>query len=193
MAPAQFAFTARIGRAAQTSRPARALLAFASSAISIALMTLVAMVTSQPLVYPSLGPTAYLLFDRPHSAAAAPRAVFLGHLIGVAAGYASLAAFGLRHAPSTLQNGLVAGRIGATAMSLGLTAAGMVLLRSWHAPAGATTLIVSLGLLIRPEQLGTLMGAVVLLILQGIVFDKLGLALPTWKPRSKRAGEGDKD
>lgn len=186
LAPAHFAFTAKIGQAAQTSRSVRALLAFLSSALSIGLMTAVALVTAQPLVFPSLGPTAYVLFDRPHSAAAAPRTVFLGHLVGVGAGYASLVAFGLRHTASTLHGGLVPSRIGATALSLGLTAAGMVLFRCWHAPAGATTLIVSLGLLTRPEQLGTLMGAVVLLIAQGVVFDKLGLALPTWKPSSKR-------
>lgn len=191
LSPAHFAFTTRIGRAAESSLPVRALLAFVSSAISMALMTLVALVTAQPLVFPSLGPTAYLLFDRPHSAAAAPRTVFLGHLIAVVAGYLSLVAFGLRHAPSTLQqHGLSASRIGATALSLGLTAAGMVLLRSWHTPSGATTLIVSLGLLTRPEQLGILMGAVVLLIIQGIVLDKLGLALPTWKPPPKQGRKG---
>ncbi len=140
-------------------------------------MTLAALVTGQPFVFPSLGPTAYALFDR-------PRTVLFGHLVGVVAGYVSLGVFGLRNGPSTLHGRLGPDRIGATALALGLTAAGMVVLGYWHAPAGATTLIVSLGLLTRPTQLGVLMGGVVLLIMQGIVLDKL--ALPTWRPQAVR-------
>jgi CBS domain-containing membrane protein len=53
-----------------------------------------------------------------------------------------------------------------------------------HAPAGATTLIVSIGLLRTPEQLTILMLAVVLLTAQGFVINRLaGLPYPTWKPR----------
>jgi hypothetical protein len=50
-------------------------------------------------------------------------------------------------------------------------------------PAGATTLIVSLGILTEPKQLGVLMFAVLLLVLQGYVINRLaGIEYPRWSP-----------
>jgi hypothetical protein len=49
----------------------------------------------------------------------------------------------------------------------------MVLLKTPHPPAGATTLIVSLGVLPHVWQLGVLMLAVVLLTLQAYVINRL--------------------
>jgi hypothetical protein len=60
----------------------------------------------------------------------------------------------------------------------------MVLLRAPHPPAAATTLIVSLGILARPEQLLLLLVAVGLLILQAFVINRLaGLPYPLWSIR----------
>jgi CBS domain-containing membrane protein len=51
-----------------------------------------------------------------------------------------------------------------------------------HAPAGATTLIVSLGILTTPSQLTALMVAVVFLAYQGVAVSRLaGLAVPLWR------------
>jgi len=53
-----------------------------------------------------------------------------------------------------------------------------------HPPAGATTLIVSLGILREPWQLAVLMLAVVLLVIQGFVINRLaGIPYPLWSPR----------
>jgi len=52
-----------------------------------------------------------------------------------------------------------------------------------YPPAGATTLIVSLGILCTPTQLVVLMAAVVLLTIQAWASNHLaGLNYPTWKP-----------
>jgi CBS domain-containing membrane protein len=52
-----------------------------------------------------------------------------------------------------------------------------------HPPPGATTLIVSLGILHKPEQLLVLMLAVVLLTVQGFVINRLaGIPYPVWAP-----------
>jgi CBS-domain-containing membrane protein len=60
----------------------------------------------------------------------------------------------------------------------------MVWCRVPHPPAGATTLIVSLGILREPEQLAVLMLAVVLLVVQGYVINHLaGIDYPRWSPR----------
>ena len=59
----------------------------------------------------------------------------------------------------------------------------MVWLRVPHPPAGATTLIVSLGILHTPAQLGVLMLAVVLLVIAGYVINRLaGIPYPRWSP-----------
>jgi CBS-domain-containing membrane protein len=68
-------------------------------------------------------------------------------------------------------------------VSLGLTAGLMVLLKSPHPPAGATTLIISLGLLTKPWQLVLLMIAVILLTLQAIAINRAaGIPYPLWNP-----------
>jgi CBS-domain-containing membrane protein len=149
--------------------------------VSIALMALVAFATSQPFVFPSLGPTAFLLFYTPNMPSAWPKNTLFGHLIGVLAGWFALAAFGLLHAGPAVAVGVSGSRVGAAAVSLGLTALLMVWLAVPHPPAGATTLIVSLGILTKLSQLLVLMGGVVLLVLQGIAINRLaGVDYPLW-------------
>jgi CBS-domain-containing membrane protein len=174
----------RIGK-----RTAQALFAFANGLLSLGLLSTLAWLTHHPLLFPSLGPTAFLLFYSPLLAAASPRNTLLGHLVGVACGYGSLALFGLTEAPPALVTGVDAPRIGAASLSLAATSGLMVLLAVEHPPAGATTLIISLGLIRRPDQLVTLMIAVTLLCLQGWVINRLaGLPYPTWRHRPAAAG-----
>jgi len=154
-----------------------------NSAVSIAILAGVAALTRQPFVFPSLGPTAFLLFYAALGAQAAPRNVFCGHLIGVLAGYLALVVFGLTTARPSLTD-VTAPRIGAVTVCLCLTLSLMVWLNVPHAPAGATTLIVGLGLMRTPGQLAVLMIAVVLLIVQGLVINRLaGQPYPLWAPR----------
>ena len=80
-------------------------------------------------------------------ASACPRNTIEGHLIGVFAGYLALVVFGLQDHPATIVEGVDAQRVMAAALSLGLTSGLMVVLVRAHPPAGATTLIVSLGIL----------------------------------------------
>ncbi|HEU4649452.1 MAG TPA: HPP family protein [Gemmatimonadales bacterium] len=149
--------------------------------ISIALLAALALVTRKPFVFPSLGPTAFLLFYTPLAPAASPRNTLLGHLVGAAAGWVSLAVFGLLQAGPAIAGNITAARAGAAALSLGLTNGLMVLFRTPHPPAAATTLIVSMGILRTPAQLAVLMGAVALLALQAIVINRLaGLPFPLW-------------
>ena len=157
---------------------------FVNGCISIALMATVALLSRQPFVFPSLGPTAFLFFYTPLAPAASPRNAVLGHLIGAVAGWVSLASFGLLQAGPTIEAGMSWARIGAAALSLGLTSGAMVLARAPHPPAGATTLIVALGLLHTPAHLAVLMAAVVLLTLQAVVINRLaGVPYPLWSAR----------
>ena len=152
--------------------------------VSIALMAAVALITHAPFIFPSLGPTAFLLFYTPTAPTSSPRNTIAGHFIGALAGWLSLVIFGLTAAPPALAAGVTWPRVGAAALSLGATSFFMVLLRVPHPPAGATTLIVSLGLLRQPWELGVLMIAVVLLTGQAFVINRLaGIDYPAWGPR----------
>ncbi|MEW6269853.1 MAG: HPP family protein [Thermodesulfobacteriota bacterium] len=160
------------------------LFALVNGIVSIGLMAAVALVTGAPFVFPSLGPTAFLLFYTPTQPAASPRNTIGGHLIGVVAGYLALVVFGLTDRGPALAEGVDWANVGAAAVSLGLTSGAMVWFRLPHPPAGATTLIVSLGILREPWQLGVLMLAVGLLVLQGIVINRLaGIDYPLWAHR----------
>src|SRR5690606_40021554 len=112
-----------------------------------------------------------------------------GHLIGALAGYLSLVIFGLLDDGPALATGVTGPRVAAAALSLGLTSGVMVWAWLPHPPAGATTLIISLGILTEPWQLGVLMLAVALLALQGLGINRLaGIPYPVWAPPPRREG-----
>src|SRR6266571_2969996 len=97
-------------------------------------------------------------------------------------------AFLFFYTPPALAVGVTWPRVIAAALSLGLTAGLMVLLKSPHPPAGATTLIISLGILTKPWQLLLLMAAVILLTIQAFVINRLaGIPYPLWNPPAEPA------
>ncbi len=169
--------------AGRDATPYLALFGVVNGFISISLMAAAAFVTHAPFVFPSLGPTAFLFFYSPTAVTASPRNALIGHLIGAAMGWLSLAVFGLLDAGPALATEVTLPRVLAAGMSLGLTSGLMILLHVPHPPAGATTLIVSLGILTSPWQLAVLMVAVVLLTVQAFVINRLaGIPYPIWSP-----------
>lgn len=163
--------------------PVLALFSLINGFVSIGLMSVLAVITHSPFIFPSLGPTAFLFFYTPTAPAASPRNTIIGHAIGALAGYFSLVITGLTMAGPAIAVGVSWPRVIAAALSLGLTAGLMVLFKSPHPPAGATTLIVSLGILTHPWQLLLLMGAVILLTLQAFAINRLaGIPYPLWNP-----------
>ncbi|TBW55170.1 HPP family protein [Marinobacter halodurans] len=157
---------------------------FLNGTVSIALIAFVALITQQAFIFPSLGATAFILFHVPMAAPASPRNTLCGHLIGALMGYASLHLFGIADAPSAMATGVDPARVGAAAVSLGATGFAMVWLRVPHPPAGATALIVSLGLMPGLDQLPVLMAGVTMLLLQAFTLNRLaGLPYPFWSSR----------
>jgi len=150
--------------------------------VSIGVLAAAAHLTTTPFVFPSLGPTAFLLFFKPEAAASSPRNTLIGHGIGVLAGLGALHLFGLVDAGPALAEGVNWPRVGAAALSLAVTNAVMVWADVPHPPAGATTLIVSLGILTTPWQLTVLLLAVLLLVVQAFVINRIaGVPYPWWK------------
>ena len=163
------------------AKPVWAAFAIVNSFIALALLAALAMVSGTPLVFPSLGPTAFILFFDPLTPAAAPRNALCGHALGILCGYGALVLMGLQHAPSAMAEGVHAPRVLAAALSQAGTAGAMILLRGAPAPAAATTLIVSLGIITAPWHLFTIEVAVALLILQALLVNRLvGLDYPLW-------------
>lgn len=143
-----------------------------------------ATVTSQPFIFPSLGPTALMIFAHPLRREAAPRHILIGHALGAGSGYLALAVTGLLDVPFT--STISAHRVLADALALALTAALMTLSRAEHAPAGATTLIVSLGILPLLRDFIALMVAVTALTLLGLLVDRcFKIDYPLWYPKAK--------
>jgi hypothetical protein len=109
-----------------------------------------AWLVGEPLIFPSLGPTAYVMVVAPAASNHQPRLVIRGHLLGVGAGlvgyhlFASGVTLGATHlATSAATLRLVVSAI----FAMAVTSAGMIWSDINHAPACATTLIVALGLL----------------------------------------------
>jgi CBS-domain-containing membrane protein len=159
---------------------------FVNGFVTIALLAGVAMISRTPFVFPSLGPTAFLLFFTPTSPTASPRHTLYGHAIGILCGYGALLVTGLAHAPPAMVSGVDLARILAAALSLASTGALMILLKCAHPPAGATTLIIALGIVTLPFYLLIIEVAVAVLVLQAIVINRLaGLDYPLWARRAE--------
>jgi CBS domain-containing membrane protein len=162
-------------------RLVRSTYVFINGFITIALLALLALVSRNPFVFPSLGPTAYLLFFSPLAKASSPRNTIFGHAIGIICGYGAYVATGAGAVPFGVHPGIFWPRILAAALSLSATGAFMVLLGVSHPPAGATTLIISLGIISKPRELVIIEVAVFLLVAQALAINRLaGLRYPLW-------------
>lgn len=162
-------------------RLVRSIYVFVNGFITIAVLALLALVSGNPFVFPSLGPTAFLLFFSPLGKSSSPRNTIIGHAIGLACGYAAFVLTGAGALPFGAHQGIFWPRILAAALSLSSTGALMVLLDVSHPPAGATTLIVSLGIISKPLELVIIEVAVFLLVAQALAINRLaGLRYPWW-------------
>lgn len=102
---------------------------------------------SVPLLTATIGPTAYVFAAHPHSEASRLRNAIIGHAVGIGAGLLALLSFGLWDTPSTVVLGhATVAQAGASGMAVAMTVCLLYLLRAHHAPAAATTLLVSTGL-----------------------------------------------
>jgi CBS-domain-containing membrane protein len=150
--------------------------------LTTGILSILAVITRTPFIFPSVGPTAYLFFFSPLAPSSKPRHAILGHGIGILCGYASLWITGTALARHPIGQGVVWPTVASAAISLASTGGLMVLLRVSHPPAGATTLIISLGLLSHPVHLVILEIAVVLLSAQALFINRIaGLPFPVWE------------
>jgi hypothetical protein len=113
---------------------------------AVLLVGVVGLLTGRPLLFPALGPTAYLQATSPANPEARFYNTVVGHTIGLLAGFAGVLLVGAMDAPVVLQTReLVAERVWAAVIAVSLTLLLAPLVRASHPPAGATTLLVALG------------------------------------------------
>ena len=180
----RFGMTRQVGH--RSEHAIWAAFTFFNSFLTITVLAGLAMVVRAPFVFPSLGPTAFLFFFVPRSPAATPRHAVYGHAIGLICGYASLCVFGLQHQPSAMITTVDLPRVLAAALSLALTGVFMIVFKAVHPPAGATTLIVSLGIVTTLWRLVIIECAVALLTLQAILINRhAGIDYPRWALRQR--------
>jgi CBS domain-containing membrane protein len=154
---------------------------FLGSLLAIALSGFCAWLFKQPLLFPSLGATAFLFFETPLAEVGTPRNAIIGHGVAIVAALASLGLFGLLSSPSVYVQGVTPARIGAVALSVALTGGVLRLLRAAHPPAGATTIIVSSGLLEKTHQVVSVAVGVVIITAGSWALNRLlGIPAPRW-------------
>jgi CBS-domain-containing membrane protein len=168
------------------NRLTRSVFAFVNGSLAIAILSLAAVATSQPLIFPSLGPSAFLFFFQPSAVTSSPRNAIVCHgcgvLVGLGCYWTSVLLFG---------SGTIVGQIVAAAISLGLISSLMIASDIAHAPAASTALIVSLGHMTRWQDGIAIVAAVSMLAAQAWLFNRLsGVYFPLWrgKPRENTQG-----
>jgi CBS domain-containing membrane protein len=170
--------------------PVLALYSFLGNGLSIGLLAILALLTQSPFIYPALGPTGFLLFSLTSSPLACPRNAIVGNTIALLVGYLCLMITGLTDAGSALTIGFTWPRVIAVTLSIALTSGLLDLLRVQHPPAGASTLIVSLGLITTPWKLGIVLASIVLLVILATIINRLaGIQYPLWNPLPFRVEE----
>lgn len=137
------------------------------SLVVLAATGAVGLALRQPWLFPSLGPTVMLFFESPAQKASRPLNTLVGHGVGLAAGIAAVYGLGLQDEPPAPVGGLTPGFLLAGAASVAVTTFVLSAINLPHPPAGATTLIVSLGILTKPAELASMAGAIVLVTAVG--------------------------
>jgi hypothetical protein len=106
----------------------------------------IAWVVKQPLIFASLGPTAYELIEQPQLRSARTYNVIVGHLLGVACGFLALYLLRAWSEPNVLSTGIVSpGRLWAVTIAASLTVFSTLIARAAQPAALATTLLIALG------------------------------------------------
>lgn len=155
--------------------------------ILVLIPAIAAWITGLQMIFPSLGPSAFILFTQDKKTFT-PRRVIGGHLVGVLGGLVShyLLSTNLTLGKFPEMFSLDALRLVMSGvLAIFITSAGMLLTKTVHAPACATTLIVALGLLSTP------LNAVLIMISVCLLYGTYKLLLRTIKESDVKSGQSN--
>ena len=150
--------------------------------LAIMVITLAAWISDCPLIFPALGPSAFIMFSTPLSSAAAPRSVIVGHFVAMASG------FGVWHLVSYLAGTPVTLEAGGWPMlcsvSLAMAVGCLLLVRLScpHASALGSSMIVALGGVPHLLDLLFMALAVTIVTFLAVAMNRAAsLPVPLWK------------
>src|SRR3954447_26034468 len=156
------------------------------SGILMLIVGVVGLAVGRPWLFPSLGPTAYLQAESPSNPASRFYNTVIGHFVGIAAGLAGIGIFHAWNDPVVLKaQQLTAGRVGASAVALGLTLLLALALKASHPPAGATTLLVALGTFQTADAVLNVVAGVIIVAVAGELLRRARLGELSMRPERK--------
>jgi CBS domain-containing membrane protein len=145
--------------------------------VLILVAALAGWITHRPLIFASLGPTAYELIETPKYPSARPYNIVVGHVVALLAAFASLYLTHAWAAPVVSAAGVPLPRVWAAALAAALTVFVTLLLRAAQPAAIATALLISLGFMQTWQDALTIFAAVMLMLV-------LGEPLRLWRLRN---------
>ncbi len=177
--------------AGRDERKVISIVAAVNGGMAILMLAFLAWLVDLPLLFPALGPSAFILFSSPYSRSAAPRSVVVGHFVAILVGYATWHLVGLLSGhPVSMETGSWP-VLASASIAMAVSCVLLVYLECPHPPACASALITALG---AADGLVPLLGmatGVVLLTAQAIVVSRLaGVSTPIWSARSDDAWQG---
>ncbi|RUM88544.1 MAG: hypothetical protein DSZ24_03355 [Thermodesulfatator sp.] len=167
-----------------TRRDVRKLTAFyvlLGSFLSLSTLGLAAYFLNWPLIFPALGPTAFLIFYSPARSMSWPRNCFMGHLLALACGIGTYLLL-LEYCPEVLANkAFTLTEILFVCGAVALTGLLLVLFHLQHPPAAATAMLATAGYFSSTKTILGFVLALLLLPLEGYLFHRAsGVIYPLW-------------
>lgn len=166
---------------------------FCAGVTGLSTIAILAYLTDLMLLFPPLGPSAFILFYTPLSETASPRNLILSHMVALLSGLGASALAALLFpefigAADLTMNWSMVTAIG---IAMGAVSVSMVAMQCVHPPAAATALIAAMGYFNNTIQIASVVLAVLFLALEAILFNRLlgGLPYPFWRfdPKVERS------
>jgi hypothetical protein len=134
--------------------------------------------TRQPWLFVALGPTAVAIGGNPGHTTVRVRNIVVGHLVAIVCAWIAVMLVGAGNEPVLVVGATpTTSRVWAGAIAVALMGFAHPTLRSYHPPAAATALLLSLGLTpLEPKPVGAMVGGVVLVAMVGAWFQRVRLA-----------------
>ena len=158
---------------------------FLAGVTALSTIATMAYITEFMMLFPPLGPSAFILFYTPLSESASPRNFILGHSVALVSGIGALVATQalFPELSTTAPDAMNWSHVSAIALAMGAASMAMVALRCVHPPAVATALIAAMGYLESIVQIGGVFVAVIFLAVEAYLFNRVlgGLPYPYWR------------
>ncbi len=148
----------------------------------------ISLALGRPLLFASLGPTAYEQVEKPELPSAKLYNVIVGHWVALGCGFASLAILNAWNAPKPMVvDHFVAVRVWACVIAVALTAVFTLLLKAGQPAAYSTAILVAIGSMQRASDAWAIAVAVLILGIAGEPIRRLRLTPQQEKPEKLKA------